>query len=140
VSIPSFFLLSYPPRPSRSPIYPLSFPHAHRAKAEESAWIEVATFYNTYRTSVLTELDKRLIVPSSSTSKGKQRATVEVESEGLREWELPEEFRGEGGVALARSVVGVGTGMGREKEIKERLEGLEFKVRIPLFIFPPSFY
>jgi kinetochore protein Mis13/DSN1 len=86
---------------------------------------------------VLTELDKRLIVPSSSTSKGKQRATVEVESEGLREWELPEEFRGEGGVALARSVVDVGTGMGREKEIKERLEGLEFKARIPLFIPPP---
>jgi len=46
-----------------------------------------------------------------------------------REYELPDVFRGEEGLALARAVVSAGVGAeGRKSPLSERLEGLEFKV------------
>lgn len=46
-----------------------------------------------------------------------------------REYELPEVFKGEGGVGLARSVIAdAGRENGRKSPLSERLEGLEFKV------------
>jgi hypothetical protein len=121
----------------------------HRAKVEESAWLEVANFYNTYRSTVLADLDKRLApqppsTPSSTRTpsakaKGKQRASSqEVEDwSSPREYELPEVFRGEEGVGLARGVVGIGGGgeEGRKSPLSARLEGLEFKVRAYLNSF-----
>src|ERR1700691_577763 len=111
-----------------------------RAKAEESAWLEVANFYNTYQSTVLSELDKRLppMAPSTPSSrstlsakaKGKQRAT----SQGVEDWsdpreyELSEVFRGEAGIGLARGVVSAGVvGNGGKSPLSARLEGLEFK-------------
>jgi kinetochore protein Mis13/DSN1 len=104
---------------------------AHRAKAEENAWLEVANFYNSYRTNVLAELDKQLPPSTSAKAKGKQRATSQEVEEwsSPREYELPEVFRGEGGVGLARSVIADASGEeGRKSPLSERLEGLEFKV------------
>jgi hypothetical protein len=46
-----------------------------------------------------------------------------------REYELPEVFRGGGGVGLARGVIAdAGREGGRKSPLSERLEGLEFKV------------
>ena len=102
-----------------------------RAKAEENAWLEVANFYNSYRTDVLAELDKQVPPSTSAKAKGKQRATSQEVEEwsSPREYELPEVFRGEGGVGLARGVIAdAGREGGRKSPLSERLEGLEFKV------------
>lgn len=97
------------------------------AKAEESAWMEVANLYNSYRDNVLSEMDKR---PSAS-KKGKQRATSqELEDwENVREFELPEMFRGKGGVGLARRFVGAKRDVGKNP-LSARLQSLEFKVSL----------
>ena len=96
-----------------------------RAKAEESAWLEVANFYNSYRDNVLSEIDRR----PSANKKGKQRATSqELEDwESIREFELPERFRGEGGVSLARGFVDA-KGDTEKSPLSARLQSLEFKV------------
>ncbi|KIM80325.1 hypothetical protein PILCRDRAFT_822455 [Piloderma croceum F 1598] len=102
-----------------------------KAKAEENAWLEVANFYNSYRTNVLAELDKQLPPSTSAKAKGKQRATSQEVEEwsSPREYELPEVFRGGGGVGLARGVIAdAGREGGRKSPLSERLEGLEFKV------------
>ena len=101
-----------------------------RAKAEESAWLEVANFYNSYRDKVLSEMDRR----PSANKKGKQRATSqELEDwESIREYELPEMFRGENGVGLARRFVGGKRDDGMNS-ISARLQSLEFKVRSSFF-------
>ena len=125
----------------RQPIPILTHLEIHRAKAEENAWLEVANFYNSYQRTVLSSLDKSLPAPPptpSAKSKGKQRATSqEVEDwSSLREHELPEAFRGEDGVGLAKSVVNAReTEEGRKSPLSERLEGLEFKVRFFLVHF-----
>jgi kinetochore protein Mis13/DSN1 len=111
------------------------------AKAEESAWLEVANFYNSYRANILDELEKSSSLVSAK-SRGKRRAIDELAEQGgktmVREDELPAAFRGEG-VGLARNIlaegVGVEKGEGRMSPLSERLQGLEFKVLRTSLIF-----
>jgi kinetochore protein Mis13/DSN1 len=103
-----------------------------RKKAEKSAWLEVTNTYNSYRTNVLSELDMRHPHLPTSKSKGKRKGKEQERgwssaSLALRDHKLPEAFRGEGGVALARSIVQARE-EGRKSPLSERLKGLEFKV------------
>jgi hypothetical protein len=80
-----------------------------RAKAEESAWLEVANFYNSYRANVLAELDKSssayLSSQTPAKARGKRRATEDWEGEmRVREDDLPAVFRGEG-IGLAKDIL-----------------------------------
>jgi len=118
----------------------LCFLSVFRAKAEESAWLEVANFYNSYRADVLAELDKSssayLSSQTPAKARGKRRATEDWEGEmRVREDDLPAVFRGEG-IELAKDILveGVEDTKGeageerRKGPLTARLEGLEFKV------------
>jgi kinetochore protein Mis13/DSN1 len=119
---------------------PTLTPQTRRLKVEEAAWLNVANYYNSYRTNVL---DRQLArTPSSAIVKGKQRAKLqEVEDwADPRESELPEVFRGVAGVGLARSIVsGADLGgegeEGRKSPLSVRLEGLEFKVLFLIYSY-----
>ncbi|KDQ52709.1 hypothetical protein JAAARDRAFT_162538 [Jaapia argillacea MUCL 33604] len=99
--------------------------HNERAMAEDQAWGEVATYYNQHRARVMAETEKMKETRArSAKAKGKQRAmSQEVEDWGPRDYELPEEFRGSEGVALARSIVGEDGG--RTSPLSRRVEECE---------------
>lgn len=127
------------------------FSERKQRKAEESAWLEVAKFYNSYRANVLAELDKSSSAyPSSQTpsakARGKRCATEDWEGEmRVSEDDLPAIFRGED-IGLAKDILveGVETAKGeageegRKSPLTVRLEGLEFKVcflSLTLFLY-----
>ncbi|KAF7794758.1 hypothetical protein EIP86_005896 [Pleurotus ostreatoroseus] len=80
--------------------------HIQKLKQEDEAWIEVGTSYNSFRSAVLAELEERKREFPSAKAKGKQKATAEdVALWDISEKDLPEYFRGQDGVMLARSLV-----------------------------------
>ncbi len=103
-------------------------------KQEDEAWIEVGNSYNSFRGAVLAELEERKKEFTSAKAKGKRRATAEdIALWDVSEKDLPEYFRGKGGLSMARSIVEVDPG--RKSPLKERIEDLEFTVRM-VVVFP----
>ncbi|KII85269.1 hypothetical protein PLICRDRAFT_146108 [Plicaturopsis crispa FD-325 SS-3] len=97
-----------------------------RIKAEEVAWDEAEDFYKSYRKNTLADME-RLRHPPSAKAKGKQRATSQDPAEFMpREYELPEEFRGNDGIRLAMSVID--DEQGQKNTLGQRMEDLQFKV------------
>lgn len=97
-----------------------------RSKAEDVAWSRVQDHYNAYRAEVLDEINRL----ESTKAKGKQRASAEE----MQEWEinesdLPAHFRGDSNIGLARRIV-ASSGLNTDSRLKERLQELEFSVRI----------
>ncbi|PSS32065.1 hypothetical protein PHLCEN_2v2172 [Hermanssonia centrifuga] len=99
--------------------------HIQKLKQEDEAWIEVGNSYNSFRGAVLAELEERKKEFPSAKAKGKRRATAEdIALWDVSEKDLPEYFRGKGGLSMARSIVEVDPG--RKSPLKERIEDLEF--------------
>ena len=106
-------------------------PHADfakRLKQEDEAWIGVGTSYNSFRSSVLGELEERKREFPSAKVKGKRRATAEdIALWDISEKDLPEHFRGKEGLGLARTLVEPNAeDMGA---LRERMDELEYTVR-----------
>ena len=98
-----------------------------RSRAEDQAWVEVSQFYNSYKENSESALKRQ--PPTSAKSKGKQRATdAEIWSTMGRE--LPTQFQGQRGVDMAlRLIEEASTSAGSSTKLKERLAGVELKVR-----------
>lgn len=91
------------------------------------AWDEAEDFYKSYRKNTLADME-RLRHPPSAKAKGKQRATSQDPADFMpREYELPEEFRGNDGLRLAMSVID--DEQGQKNTLGQRMEDLQFKVR-----------
>lgn len=99
-----------------------------RARAEDQAWVAVSQFYNSYKENSESALRRPL--PISTKSKGKQRATdSEIWSTMGRE--LPSQFQGKKGVDVALQLIEeASTSAGTSTKLKERLTGMELKVRL----------
>jgi len=132
-----------------------------RAQEEDEEWKQVHYFYETHKKKVQAEIERRRARTDpqvqSLKAKGKRRATGGGDGDvGMgsdedwnpREHELRDDFRE--GVALAKAVLGVrsvgeervvgpaavrvGVGVGKEEEVKRRLEDIEFKLD-QLYVF-----
>ncbi|KAI0342616.1 hypothetical protein BDW22DRAFT_1330457 [Trametopsis cervina] len=84
--------------------------HIQKLKIEDEKWTEVGHSYNTFRANVLAELEERRKGFPSAKAKGKQRLTeeeggVDADLWDISENDLPEHFRGIGGLDLAKSLV-----------------------------------
>ena len=100
----------------------------YRLKQEDEAWIEVGTSYNSFRASVLAELEERKKEFPSAKAKGKQKATAEdVALWDISEKDLPEYFRGKDGLGLARALVEANAG--QRSPLQDRMDDLQFAVR-----------
>ena len=97
-----------------------------RSKAVEQAWVEVSQFYNSYKENSESALKRRSL---TSKSKGKQRA-IDAETWAIVDRELPVQFQGQKGVDMAlRLIEEAPTCGGSSTKLKERLAGMEMKVR-----------
>ncbi|EKM58573.1 uncharacterized protein PHACADRAFT_171852 [Phanerochaete carnosa HHB-10118-sp] len=98
--------------------------HIQRLKQEDEAWVEVGASYNSFRTSVLAELDDRKKELPSAKAKGKRPATAaDVALWDIGEKDLPEHFRGRDGLIVARSLVDAA--VDAQSPLRKRMEDLQ---------------
>ncbi|KAI0080987.1 hypothetical protein K474DRAFT_50513 [Panus rudis PR-1116 ss-1] len=95
----------------------------HKAVTEKAAWAAAEASYKQRRTAVMVDAEKRERELMSAKAKGKQRATLD----DIEKWEsdLPDHFRDENGLGLARHVIN-NTESVKKSPLLDRIADLEY--------------